>query len=151
MAENSTAVRWDRRGQFGVDKRRGFPKSLLTGFTDSRSCEMYILLLTVPSLTLERLVSLFAVDEHVTSDDTHSDSSGQDLPKNQTKGQDLSHEMAHSICIEKTLTSKSVVLPCKTRRGIWKKGRKSDEQTEGLGMDSCHAANSQHPKLPSRQ
>lgn len=49
------------------------------GFSNSTSLEMKILLLDIPSLSLERDVSLLTVNEHLTSNYTHCNTRGQDV------------------------------------------------------------------------
>lgn len=61
----------------GLSKNSAEPEGLSHG----ASFEMKILLLNVASLSLERQVSLFAVDEHFTGNHTHSNSRGQHVEK----------------------------------------------------------------------
>jgi hypothetical protein len=61
-------------------------------FTDSRGREMQILLLNVASLALEGVVTMLAVDEHLTADDTHGDTGSKHIEKSGFSGARHSHQ-----------------------------------------------------------
>lgn len=98
-------------------------------FSDSTSFKMKILLLNVAGLSLERDVSLSAVDEHFTGNYTHSNPRGQHIEKSslaRTRNTLIIHKCYLNIAPRrikelKELTIRAVKVPGLTHPSTWSK------------------------------
>lgn len=95
-------------------------------FSDSTSFKMKILLLNVAGLSLERDVSLSAVDEHFTGNYTHSNPRGQHIEKSsfaRTRNTLIIHTCYLNIAPRriKELTIRAVKVPGLTHPSTWSK------------------------------
>ena len=72
-------------------------------FTDGRSGQVQILLLSVTGLALERLVTGDAVNQHLTTDDTHGSTSSQDVKQSSLTSTRHTHEGSQSTRLDPTV------------------------------------------------
>ncbi|KAH3686738.1 hypothetical protein WICPIJ_002281 [Wickerhamomyces pijperi] len=77
----------------------------LQGFTDSGSGQVEILLLNITGRSLERGVSQTTVDEHITSNNTHGNTVGQDVQQRSLTGTRCTHKGSQGTWFNPTINT----------------------------------------------